>query len=372
MNYRHRFHAGNFADVTKHALLVQLLRGLQRKEKGFFYLDTHAGCGGYDLRAAARGDSLAREPEHPAGIGRLADRDASGADPVSEYVALVRRFDRAARGAPPDGAGGAGADDAGGAMSVRSTVSKSPGADGAGIRFYPGSPALARLLLRPQDRMALCEKHPEEFAALREQLGRARRVSLHEMDGYTAIRAMLPPPEKRALVLIDPPFEEREEFARITAALAGGARRAPGATFAVWYPLTERARADAFLDAIAAAAAAPAFAAELTVAGGDSPLRMRGCGVAVLNPPWRIDRVIAPMMRGLAASLAQGGGGAGGLRWLTPEEGVRTNVVGVVANDAGERCGRAAKRFNMFTSEAKLPAITVGEEQRDATHGKRI
>jgi 23S rRNA (adenine2030-N6)-methyltransferase len=300
MNYRHRFHAGNFADVAKHALLVQLLRGLQRKEKGFLYLDTHAGCGSYDLRAAARGDSLARAPEHPAGIGRLADRDAPGTDPVSEYVALVRRFDRAARGAPPVGAGADGA--------------------GAGIRFYPGSPALAHLLLRPQDRMALCEKHPEEFAALREQFGRARRVSLHGMDGYTAIRAMLPPPEKRALVLIDPPFEKRDEFARITEALAGGARRAPGATFAVWYPLTERVRADAFLDEIAAGGAAPAFAAELTVAGGDSPLRMRGCGVAVLNPPWRIDRVIAPMMRGLAASLAQGDGGAGGLRWLTPGE----------------------------------------------------
>jgi 23S rRNA (adenine2030-N6)-methyltransferase len=314
MNYRHRFHAGNFADVAKHALLVQLLRGLQRKEKGFLYLDTHAGCGGYDLHAAARGDSLAREPEHPAGIGRLAGCDASGAesDPISEYAALVRRFDREARGAPPDGAD-AGADGAG----------DTGGPGGPDIRFYPGSPALARLLLRPQDRMALCEKHPEEFAALREQLGRARRVSLHEMDGYTAIRAMLPPPEKRALVLIDPPFEEREEFARVTGALAEGVRRAPGATFAVWYPLTERARADAFLDEIAAGGTAPAFAAELTVAGEDSPLRMRGCGVAVLNPPWRIDRVIAPMMRRLAALLAQGdggAGGAGGLRWITPEE----------------------------------------------------
>ncbi|OAM87353.1 23S rRNA (adenine(2030)-N(6))-methyltransferase RlmJ [Termitidicoccus mucosus] len=302
MNYRHRFHAGNFADVAKHALLVQLLRGLQRKEKGFLYLDTHAGCGGYDLHAAARGDSLAREPEHPAGIGRLADCDGSGAesDPISGYAALVRRFDREARGTPPDGADAV--------------------TGGTDIRFYPGSPALARLLLRPQDRMALCEKHPAEFAALREQLGRARRVSLHEMDGYTAIRAMLPPPEKRALVLIDPPFEEREEFARITEALAGGVRRAPGATFAVWYPLTERARADAFLDEIAAGGAAPAFAAELTVAGEDSPLRMRGCGVAVLNPPWQVDRVIAPMMRRLAALLAQGDGGAGGLRWITPEE----------------------------------------------------
>jgi 23S rRNA (adenine2030-N6)-methyltransferase len=315
MNYRHRFHAGNFADVAKHALLVQLLRGLQRKEKGFFYLDTHAGCGGYDLHAAARGDSPAREPEHPAGIGRLAaDFDAPGADvnPIAEYMALVRRFDREARGAPPDGAGAGGT---GAGMG-------GAGADGAGagIRFYPGSPALARLLLRPQDRMALCEKHPVEFAALRERFGRARRVSLHEMDGYTAIRAMLPPPEKRALVLLDPPFEEREEFARIIEALAEGARRTPGATFAVWYPLTERARADAFLDEIAAGGAAPAFAAELTVAGGDSPPRMRGCGVAVLNPPWRIDRVLAPMMRGLAASLAQGAGGAGGVRWLTPED----------------------------------------------------
>ncbi|MDR0352375.1 MAG: 23S rRNA (adenine(2030)-N(6))-methyltransferase RlmJ, partial [Opitutaceae bacterium] len=270
-------------------------------------------------------------------------------------------FDREERGAPPGGAdtgtggthaGANGADST--AIADTTAAANAAAADAAGIRFYPGSPALARLVLRPQDRMALCEKHPEEFAALRGRFGRARRVSVHGMDGYTAIRAMLPPPEKRALVLLDPPFEERGEFARITSALAEGLRRAPGATFAVWYPLTERAQANAFLNAIAAGCTAggptsgtagglagsptvcapafaapafttppfatPAFAAELTVAGADSPLRMRGCGVAVLNPPWRLDRVIAPMMRELAALLAQGDGGAGGLRWLAPEK----------------------------------------------------
>lgn len=297
MNYRHHFHAGNFADVAKHALLVQLMRGLQRKEKGFLYLDTHAGRGAYDLAAAERGDSLARKPEHPEGIGRLAEIKIASSDAQNppdalvDYLRLVRDFDRSA------GSGG----------------------EAAGVRFYPGSPRLVSALLRPQDRMVLCEKHPDEFLALCSEFREQPRVSVQEIDGYEAVRGKLPAPEKRALVLIDPPFEAQDEYEKILHALREGLRRMAAATFAVWYPLTERARADEFLGRLAQLNPPPMFAAELTVAGEDRGLKMRGCGLAVVNPPWQSDRVIEPLLKELAKRLAQAPGGEGHLEWIVRE-----------------------------------------------------
>jgi 23S rRNA (adenine2030-N6)-methyltransferase len=174
-------------------------------------------------------------------------------------------------------------------------------------------------IARPQDRLALCEKHPDEFAALRDELTFVDRSSVHQIDGYTALRAMLPPLEKRALVLIDPPFEEQNEFSQIVGGIRDGLRRLPGGTFAVWYPLTERARVDAFLDELGALELPPMFIAEVEIAGASAPMKMKGCGLAVLNPPWQIDRVIAPLMPVLAELLAQAPGGSGRLRWLVPE-----------------------------------------------------
>lgn len=289
MNYRHQFHAGNFADVWKHALLLPLIRGLQRKDKGFLFLDTHAGRGSYDLEVAARGDSLERKPEHPEGIGRLCAASDLGGD-LAAYVALVRRFDRA-----------------------RGNVEET-------LRFYPGSPWLAQLSLRPQDRLALCELHGQEHDALAAEFARERRVSVHALDGYKAVRAMLPPLEKRALVLIDPPFEEKDEFTQIVSALVDGLRRSPAATFAVWYPLTERARADAFLDDVLSRSFPPCFTAELTIAGEFSMLKMRGCGLLVINPPWQIEADLTPIIADLAKRLAQEPGGTGVLRWLVREK----------------------------------------------------
>ena len=288
MNYRHHFHAGNFADVMKHALLVQLLRALQKKEKGFLYLDTHAGRGSYDLSAAAQGDTLARTPEHPAGIGRLwsrADLPAS----LAEYVGLVKKFDQA-RGGTGDAA-----------------------------RFYPGAPWIARLLARLQDRLVLCEKQPEEAELLDIEFGRETRVQVRTMDGYGAPRALLPPPERRALVLIDPPFEAQDEFARCAIAVGEGLKRLSGGVFAVWYPLTERARVDAFFAELLALKPPPTLELELTVAGEQSELKMKGCGLVILNPPWQFEREAGPMLHWLAEALAQAPGGGARCRWLVPE-----------------------------------------------------
>jgi 23S rRNA (adenine2030-N6)-methyltransferase len=292
MNYRHQFHAGNFADVMKHVLLLRLVRALQKKAKGFVIIDTHAGRGRYDLAAEARGDSLARKPEWPDGIGRLWPREDAPAS-IAEYLALVREFDR-----------------------QRGNLLPMP-------RFYPGSPWIARLLAREVDRLALCEKHPAECSALRHELARDTslpRVSVHEMDGYIALRAMLPPAERRALVLIDPPYEAQDEFAQIGEALREGLERFRAGVFALWYPLTERARIDDFFTEIVALNPPPTLAAELTIAGEDSPIKMKGCGLVVINPPWQFEREAEVALEFLAKALAQAPGGGARIEWVVPEK----------------------------------------------------
>lgn len=289
MNYRHHFHAGNFADVFKHVLLLELLRGLQKKEKPFLYLDTHAGRGRYDLETAARGDSLERKPEWPDGIGRLVATDEPLTPLLADYVERIRTFDR------------------------------NQGNVADELRFYPGSPHIARSLVRAQDRLALCEKHPAESAALRAEFQFTDRCSVHEMDGYVALRAMLPPPERRALVLIDPPFEAQDEFAQIVEGLRGGLQRFPSGVFAIWYPLTSRAKIDAFYDELIALKPPPTLAVEIAIAGENSPLKMRGCGLAVINPPWRFDEAVKPTLDSLARLLAQGPGADFNLAWAVPE-----------------------------------------------------
>ena len=290
MNYRHHYHAGNYADVMKHALLVRLVRHLQKKEKGFLYLDTHAGRGRYDLETASAGESLARKPEWPAGIGRLwSQRDVVSPETVNDYVDLIRDFDHKA------------------------------GNLDALPRFYPGSPAIVRMLARAVDRLALCEMHLEEFSVLQTEFGGAPRISAHATDGYVSLRAMLPPPERRALVLLDPPFEAQDEFAQITAALAAGLKRLPGGVFAVWYPLTVRARVDEFLRGIHGLNPPPTVAVELLIAAESSALKMKGCGVVVVNPPWRFDTEAQTMMDYLADVLAQEPGGGARVEWIVPE-----------------------------------------------------
>ena len=288
MNYRHHFHAGNYADVFKHVLLLQLVRAMQRKEKAFLYLDTHAGRGGYDLSApSVLPDGRSREPEYPAGIGRLWG-DAALPPVLADYVGLVRRFnDR-------------------------------HGATGEELKFYPGSPWIAKLLLRSQDRMALCELRPDDAEALDFDFARESRVTVQALDGYVGLKAMLPPPEKRALVLIDPPFESKAEFIGVLRGMDEALRRMPGVVCAVWYPLTERARADEFHYAVRALGV-PALVAELNIAGEASALRMKGCGLLILNPPWQIEAEIRGVLPALVERLKVDAAASSRCTWLVPE-----------------------------------------------------
>lgn len=263
MNYRHAFHAGNFADCMKHALLVWLMQALARKAAPVFVLDTHAGLGRYDLGAS----QAERTGEWRAGIGRLLD-DTPAA--LAAYVGLVRQ-----------------------------------------LGLYPGSPALLRALMRPDDRMACCELHPEDAPVLRRMFARDGQVAVHQRDAWEAIGALLPPSQKRGLVVIDPPYEQADEFARTAAALARGRRHFAAGVFAAWYPIKHRAPVRAFHHALQEAGVRDAVAAELWIREPLDAARLNGCGLLVVNPPYRFEEEAAGILAALAGRLATGEPGAG-------------------------------------------------------------
>lgn len=255
MNYRHAFHAGNFGDCVKHAVLVWLLRALQRKPAPIFVLDTHAGVGRYDLHEGP----AARTGEWHQGIARLLDEPPPQLD---AYVSLVRS-----------------------------------------LGLYPGSPAIIRALLRPHDRLACCELHPEDAAALRNLFARDRQVAVHHRDGWEALGALLPPREKRGLVLIDPPFEDKQEFAGLARGLALGHARFANAVFAAWYPIKQRALVRQFLDDLRQSGVRDVVTAELCLREPIDPARLNGCGMLVVNPPYRFEHEVEPLLAALLGRL---------------------------------------------------------------------
>jgi 23S rRNA (adenine2030-N6)-methyltransferase len=277
MNYRHAFHAGNFADVFKHAILLALLDALMAKDKPLCCLDTHAGRGAYALDDA----QAIKTGEWRDGIGRLFD--------APEPPTPLRCYVEAVRACNPDGA----------------------------LRTYPGSPLLAANALRASDRLILCELQTDEAAALRALFRDDRRVHVHARDGYAAMHALLPPAERRGLVLIDPPFEAQEgEFAVIEAALAKAHARWPNGVYAVWYPIKSHRSVVPFQRHLANGPFDKVLVAELLVWPDDSPLRLNGCGMLIANPPWQLDATLAALLSALRQVLAQAPGAAHRLRWL--------------------------------------------------------
>jgi 23S rRNA (adenine2030-N6)-methyltransferase len=265
MNYRHGYHAGNFADVLKHAALCELLRLLTAKDKKLFVLDTHAGAGGYDLS----GSQARRTGEAETGIVRLAAASRSGMPAaVARYLAAVAAYDRkfGPAAGPP--------------------------------RRYPGSPRLVRAALRPGDRFVACELHPQESLALKREFAGDRAVEVRQADGYKALKALLPPIERRGLMLIDPPFEATDEYEQVVRALRQGARRFATGCYAVWYPIKDEAAAAFAADL----AAFKPLILELRIAGIE-PGRLAACGLAVINPPWRFEEAMREALPWIAAQL---------------------------------------------------------------------
>ena len=264
VNYRHAFHAGNFADVVKHLALVALLAHLKKKDKPFRVIDTHAGRGLYDLA----GDEAARTGEAAEGIARLrALGPADGFPPtLKTYLDLVH---------------------------------------GVGEGRYPGSPLIAARLLRPQDRLIAIEKHVAECAALAAVLAPYRHAKTEEADGYARLAALLPPPERRGLVLIDPPYEAPDEFARVGAALAAAFRRFATGIYLVWFPVKSNSEADRFCGEVLAAGAVKALRIDAAIDAktGDKE-RLARAGLIVVNPPFGFADEMAAVFSSVAKPLA--------------------------------------------------------------------
>jgi 23S rRNA (adenine2030-N6)-methyltransferase len=281
MNYRHAFHAGNHADVLKHVVLLALCDALTAKPSPCFALDTHGGRGLYKLD----GEAAQKTGEAQDGIARLqaeAPRDPA----VQRYLATVRAC-RAQHGA----------------------------------HAYPGSPWLLAHALREQDRIAACELHPEEANVLRGHFAGDARVAVHARDGYAAIKALLPPKQgatkfARGLVLIDPPYEAQlDEFDLALAALKEGLARWPQGLFALWYPIKQGRALQPFRRAAAKLPAKSTLLLELLVRPDDSPLRMNGSGMLLLNPPWQFDAAMRPALEAIRDALGEPGASAR-LDWL--------------------------------------------------------
>jgi len=284
LNYRHAFHAGNFADVLKHAILAHVLHYLTRKDSAFRFIDTHAGAGRYDLTSA----DAKRSPEWREGIARVLT--AHPPEPIARFLLPYLRA--------------VGAHDAEGRPLT-----------------YPGSPAIAQTLMRAQDRIALCEANPREREALISALGRDRRLSIVGTDGYVALNAYLPPKERRGIVLIDPPFEAPDEPRAIERALERALDKWPTGIYVAWRPVRESQADSHFLNSIAALGAPNILRLELDV--GPGPVGPHGqtplerAGLLVVNPPHTLADEARTLMPWLAQTLGRDGGGRHLCAWLT-------------------------------------------------------
>ena len=269
MNYRHIFHAANFADVLKHVVLVHVLELLTAKNKPICVIDTHAGAGAYDLGSA----TARRSGEAQAGFARLAGR-RDLPPTVARYRALVRAF----------------ADKFG----------DSPGA----IAHYPGSPRLARAVLRPADRLVVCELHAEQARLLKREFAGDRQVDVRHEDGYALLKSLLPPKERRGLVLIDPPYEARDELARLARHLRQAHRRFATGVYLVWYPIKDQPAVAVFRAAIAGMGWAQVLDAGIAIGpvAADGPLN--ACGLLLINPPWRSEAMLKAVLPYLAEAFA--------------------------------------------------------------------
>lgn len=278
MNYRHAYHAGNHADVFKHLVLSRLIALMSRKEQSFAYLDTHAGIGLYDLR----GDQATRTGEFLEGIARLWQADDLPAL-TADYMGLVRDMN-------PDGE----------------------------LRYYPGSPEVARRLTRAQDRVQLNEKHPQDGLLLKDNMKGDRRVAVHLGDGWHVPRALLPVPEKRAIMLIDPPFEQLDEMQRCAKALKEAVGRMRQTVAAIWYPVKDQRALKRFYQDLTGSGAPKLLRVELLVHSLERPDSLNGSGLAIANPPWGLEEELRQLLPWLAVKLGQTQG-SWTMDWLIAE-----------------------------------------------------
>ena len=266
MNYRHAYHAGNFADVFKHIVLVALTKSFLHKESAFCYLDTHAGTGHYDLQSPP----AQKSKEFKNGIVKIAEQN-NPPDLVKSYLSSIQLANTTAIDT---------------------------------LRYYPGSPCFVRHLLRPQDRMIVCELHEEDWQQLKKTFPHDKQVAIHHRDGYEALKAFLPPKERRGLVLIDPPYENADEFSTILSALPAAVSRWETGVFALWYPIKERRSTERFLHSLKQKIERPLLAVELSIYPDNTAASLNGNGLVIVNPPWQFNEEIKSIMPWLWHTLS--------------------------------------------------------------------
>jgi 23S rRNA (adenine2030-N6)-methyltransferase len=269
MNYRHGYHAGNFADVIKHVALVAILQHLKKKDAAFAVVDSHAGRGRYDLGGAEAG----KTGEARNGIARLTGMSGAMPEALATYLSLARQN-----------------------------------------HAYPGSPLIAAQLLRSQDRLTAIEKHSEEFAVLKDVLMPFGNAAVENADGYARAAKLLPPPARRGLVLMDPPFESPDEFSALAQALREGARKFATGIFLAWYPIKSQAEADGFTGEVLAGGIAKALVVDTKITAPEG--RLGRAGLLVINPPYGF----AGTMQDVAGAISPRLDTVLSVQWITGSE----------------------------------------------------
>lgn len=278
LSYRHSFHAGNHADVLKHLVLTLILQSLKQKEKGFFYLDTHSGVGRYSLLSA----ESEKTGEYLEGIARLWERNDLPEE-VASYVNEIKKINKGK------------------------------------LKFYAGSPLLAVQQLREQDRALLTELHPNDFPLLRQEFAKKANVVTKRENGFQQLKAALPPKEKRGLVLIDPPYELKEDYELVVKAIIEGYKRFATGVYAIWYPVVLRQHSKRIVRGLIETGIRKILQIELAVRPDSDQRGMTASGMIVINPPWQLETQMKSVLPYLTQVLVPEGTGSWSVEWITPE-----------------------------------------------------
>lgn len=286
MNYRHAYHAGNFADVVKHVILSRIVEYLKRKDQAFRVIDTHAGIGLYDLRGTEAG----KTSEWTGGISRVFDAVEKGEIPAAASELLQPYLD------------------------VVRAVN-----NGKELRHYPGSPLLTRHLLRKQDRLSALELHPQDAKRLAKLFDGDYQARVIELDGWLSLGAHMPPKEKRGLVLVDPPFEIEGEFDRLVDGLVKAYKRFPGGTYALWYPVKDRKETERFSKRLRETEIPKIMRIELAIRAPSLEPRLDGTGMIVVNPPYTLESEMQTLLPCLTKLLSEEKGSNFSIQWIRSE-----------------------------------------------------
>jgi 23S rRNA (adenine2030-N6)-methyltransferase len=279
LSYRHSFHAGNHADVLKHTVQSLIIEALKEKEKPFLYLDTHAGAGRYQLS----GEHAERTGEYLEGIARLWQCDDIP-ETLTPYLDAVKAFN-----------------------------------PGGQLRYYPGSPLIARHLLRPQDKLQLTELHPSDYPLLRGEFSKDKRAMVSRGDGYQQLKAKLPPVSRRGLILIDPPYEIKTDYQAVVQGISDGYKRFATGVYALWYPVVLRQQIKRMIHDLEETGIRRILQIELAVRPDSDQRGMSASGMIVINPPWKLEQQMAELLPWLHARLVPEGIGHTTLDWIVPE-----------------------------------------------------